>query len=99
MAVGTQPGRTSAPTGLPAIPMRTGEEREREQIQYLIWRLGLFLKDAGASMERREEFRNTIVAAWRRGTPYAGMVRLIEEQMNGFLAKQVANIQSIYNEK
>lgn len=98
MTAATRPARTSTPV-LPRIPRRTGEARERAQIQFMIWRLGLFLKDAGASMERRQEFRDRLVTAWRNGMPYEGMCRLIEEEMAGFLAKQVSNIQSIFNEK
>lgn len=99
MTAATRQGRSTVPE-LPLIPRRTGNEtRERAQVQFLMWRCGLFLKDAGASRRRQKEFSEETAAAWRRGVSYEGMCRLIEGHMNGFLAKQAFNIQTIFNEK
>lgn len=99
MTAATRQGRSTVPE-LPLIPRRTGSEaRERAQIQYLMWRCGLFLKDAGASRRRQKEFSDSTATAWRNGKSYEELCRLIESHMNGFLAKQAFNIQTIFNEK
>jgi hypothetical protein len=98
MTVATRQARSVVPE-LPLIPRRNGEARERAQVQYLMWRCGLFLKDAGASHRRRKEFSDSMSTAWRNGESYEQLCRRIEGHMNGFLAKQAFNIQTIFNEK
>lgn len=84
--------------GLPTIPPKSRENDERDQIQFLVWRLELFLRDAGAK-KRAKAFRSTCDKAWASGAPYVRMVEIIEEQMTGFLAAQANTIQTIFNEK
>lgn len=86
------------PFGLPLIPRRTREEDERAQIQFMVWRLELFMRDAHAP-KRAKQFRLVCETAWKGGAPYARMCEIIEEHMIGFLAAQAQTIQSIYNEK
>ena len=110
MSAPTRSGTRSPANGLPVIPRRSSpaqrpsneretERKEREQVQFLIWRLGMFLKDAGASKDKRKAFHDDLVGRWARGATYEEMCRAIEDRMNGFLAQQVKTIQAIYNEK
>jgi hypothetical protein len=99
---------TRSPFDLPRIPRvsqpgesvgATTESDEYNQVQHLVWRLDLFLKDANASKERRKEFTDELTRMRSRGAPYEQLVAKIEEHMNGFLAAQLKNIQMLYREK
>jgi hypothetical protein len=99
------PARTAfrpVPQRLPTFPVITRhdtEPRQRGQVQYLTWRLGMWLKDHGVPKAQRMQFHRSVKEYWGRTGDYHGTCTAIESIMNGILEAQLHQIQAIYNDR
>lgn len=91
---------TAAPSGVrfPRIPRLTKEHRQRAQLDYLRWRLDMYLKDYGAIRSDRKRWMS-MLAEVRKRSGYEDVLATIEAIISEHLTKQLNQIQSIYNER
>lgn len=90
------------PEKLPTFPVITRhdtEGRQRGQIQYLTWRLNMWLVDHGAPKEQRRKFMGLVKDYWATTGDYPGTCTRIESVINQYVQAQLLQIQAIYNEK
>lgn len=90
-----QPG---APARYPRIPRLTKERRQQAQVDYLVWRLDMYLKDYGALRSDRKRWMS-MLAEVRKRSGYEDVLATIEAIISEHLTKQLNQIQSIYNER
>lgn len=92
---------TAAPSGVrfPRIPRLTKEHRQRAQLDYLRWRLDMYLKDYGATRSDRKRWMSQLDSVRSMGLGYDSVCSQIEAIINAHLTKQLSQIQSIYNER
>lgn len=83
----------------PSIPRLTKEHRQRGQLDYLRWRLAMYLKDYGADRRDRRKWLGQLDDVLASNQSYEQKVSFIEALMGAHLIKQLSQIQAIYNER
>lgn len=83
----------------PRIPRLTKEHRQRSQLDYLRWRLAMYLKDYGAIRSDRKKWLAQLDNVLASPQSYEQKVLFIEALMGAHLIKQLSQIQAIYNER
>lgn len=84
---------------VPRIPRLTREIRQQGQLDYLFWRLDMYLKDHGCPRADRRKWMDRLKAIRAQGPSYEVVVQLMEDTMNAHISNQLRQIQAIYNEK
>jgi hypothetical protein len=84
---------------LPRIPRLRDESAQRGQVQYLAWRLDMYLKDHGAPRADRKRWMQWVSDRRAEGAPYDEIIGVMEVAIGQHLQNQFRQIQAIYNER
>lgn len=83
----------------PSIPRLSRELRQQGQLDYLLWRLDMYLKDHGCPRADRRKWMDRVKEIKAQGASYEVIVQLLEDTMRAHFTNQLRQVQAIFNER
>jgi len=84
---------------VPRIPRLNREIRQQGQLDYLFWRLDMYLKDHGAPRADRRKWMAQAKELRAQGSGYERVVMHLEGMMRTHFENQLRQVQAIFNER